>query len=54
MSAYKVLTEQVAQISDILNAISVLTWDARTQMPPGVRRRADSSLRRSRASPTNA
>ncbi len=35
MSAYKVLTEQAAQISDILNAISVLTWDARTQMPPG-------------------
>lgn len=34
MNAYKVLTEQVAQISDILNAISVLTWDARTQMPP--------------------
>jgi carboxypeptidase Taq len=35
MSAYKVLSEQVAQINDILNAISVLTWDARTQMPPG-------------------
>ena len=35
MSAFETLTEQVAQISDILNAISVLTWDARTQMPPG-------------------
>ncbi len=35
MSAYGSLTEQVAQISDILNAISILTWDARTQMPPG-------------------
>ena len=35
MSAFDTLTAQVAQISDILNAISVLTWDARTQMPPG-------------------
>ncbi len=35
MSAYEDLTEQVAQVNDILNAISVLTWDARTQMPPG-------------------
>jgi len=35
MSAYKELTEQVAQVNDILNAISVLTWDARTQMPTG-------------------
>jgi carboxypeptidase Taq len=35
MSAYRLLGEQVAQINDILNAISVLTWDARTQMPPG-------------------
>ncbi len=35
MDAYKELSEQVAQINDILNAISVLTWDARTQMPSG-------------------
>lgn len=35
MSAYETLTEQLAQVSDILNAISVLTWDARTQMPSG-------------------
>ena len=35
MNAFETLTEQVAQVSDILNAVSVLTWDARTQMPPG-------------------
>ena len=35
MNAYETLTAQVAQVSDILNAISVLTWDARTQMPSG-------------------
>ncbi len=35
MTAFETLTEQVAQVSDILNAMSVLTWDARTQMPPG-------------------
>ncbi len=35
MRAYKDLTGQVAQVNDILNAISVLSWDARTQMPPG-------------------
>ena len=35
MTAFETLKEQVAQVSDILNAVSVLTWDARTQMPPG-------------------
>ncbi len=35
MNAFETLKEQVAQVSDVLNAISVLTWDARTQMPPG-------------------
>jgi len=29
------LTRQVAEINDLLNALSVLTWDARTQMPVG-------------------
>ena len=35
VSAYSELTEHIAQVNDVLNAISVLTWDARTQMPPG-------------------
>jgi carboxypeptidase Taq len=29
------LQRQIAEINDVLNALSVLTWDARTQMPPG-------------------
>lgn len=35
MNAFEALKEQVVQVNDILNAISVLTWDARTQMPSG-------------------
>lgn len=35
MNAFAALSDQIAQVNDILNAISVLTWDARTQMPPG-------------------
>ncbi|MER3554089.1 MAG: carboxypeptidase [Meiothermus sp.] len=33
--SYAELTRNVAEINDVLNALSVLTWDARTQMPPG-------------------
>ncbi|SFZ83354.1 carboxypeptidase Taq [Devosia enhydra] len=33
--SYQALTERMAGISDVLGAISLLTWDARTQMPPG-------------------
>ncbi len=35
MSGYQDFTAHIATINDILNALSVLTWDARTQMPPG-------------------
>lgn len=35
MDAYQALIDHVAEINDILCAISVLTWDARTKMPPG-------------------
>ncbi|MEO8391781.1 MAG: carboxypeptidase M32 [Chloroflexota bacterium] len=34
-SGYDALMAHIAELSDILNAISVLKWDARTQMPPG-------------------
>ncbi|MBZ6075812.1 carboxypeptidase M32 [Microvirga puerhi] len=29
------LNERVAAVNDVLNAVSVLTWDSRTMMPPG-------------------
>ncbi|MCL6525276.1 MAG: carboxypeptidase M32 [Thermaceae bacterium] len=32
--SYSELIQRVAEINDVLNALSVLTWDARTQMPP--------------------
>jgi carboxypeptidase Taq len=35
MTAYQDFTDHIAELSDILNALSVLKWDARTQMPPG-------------------
>jgi carboxypeptidase Taq len=34
-SAYDHFQAHIAELSDILNAISILKWDARTQMPPG-------------------
>ena len=33
MKAYQEFSEYIAQVSDILNAMNVLNWDARTQMP---------------------
>jgi carboxypeptidase Taq len=35
MRAYAALNEAVAEINDLMNAISILNWDARTQMPAG-------------------
>lgn len=35
MTAYDQFQAHIAELSDILNAISILKWDARTQMPPG-------------------
>jgi len=35
MSAYQDFANHIAELNDILNAISVLKWDARTQMPHG-------------------
>ena len=35
MTAYDNFQRHIAELSDILNAISVLKWDARTNMPPG-------------------
>lgn len=35
MTAYQDFAAHIATINDILNALSVLAWDARTQMPPG-------------------
>jgi len=35
MTAYQDFQAHIAELSDILNSISVLKWDARTQMPPG-------------------
>jgi carboxypeptidase Taq len=35
MTPYDNFQTHIAELSDILNAISVLKWDARTQMPPG-------------------
>ena len=34
-SGYDALMAHIAELNDLLNAISVLKWDARTQMPPG-------------------
>ena len=35
MIAYQDFEAHIAELSDVLNAISILKWDARTQMPPG-------------------
>jgi carboxypeptidase Taq len=35
MTAYEDFSNHIAALNDILNAISILKWDARTQMPPG-------------------
>jgi carboxypeptidase Taq len=35
MTAYSDFEQHIAELSDILNAISILKWDARTQMPAG-------------------
>ncbi len=35
MTAYTDFQAHIAAINDLYNAISILTWDARTQMPPG-------------------
>ncbi len=35
MSAYDDFQKHIAELNDILNAISILKWDARTQMPSG-------------------
>ena len=35
MTAYDELQEHIAEINDVLNAISILKWDSRTKMPPG-------------------
>jgi carboxypeptidase Taq len=35
MTAYEQFDQHIAELSDILNSISILKWDARTQMPPG-------------------
>lgn len=34
-SAYEQFQKHIASYNDILNAINILKWDARTQMPPG-------------------
>jgi carboxypeptidase Taq len=34
-NAYDAFQAHIAELSDLLNAISILKWDARTQMPPG-------------------
>lgn len=35
MRAYAALNEAVAEVNDLMNSISILNWDARTQMPAG-------------------
>lgn len=35
MTAYQEFAAHIASINDLLNAASILTWDLRTQMPPG-------------------
>ncbi len=49
MTAYQDFLVHIAELSDILNAISILKWDARTQMPPVARRRVAINWQRSRA-----
>lgn len=34
-TALAALNQRVAAVNDVLNAVSVLTWDSRTMMPPG-------------------
>src|SRR3954468_10767023 len=34
-SGYDGLMAHIGELNDLLNAISILKWDARTQMPPG-------------------
>ncbi|MCU0513815.1 MAG: hypothetical protein MUE40_14750, partial [Anaerolineae bacterium] len=34
-TAYAAFEAHIAELSDVLNAISILKWDARTQMPVG-------------------
>src|SRR5688572_31885216 len=33
--SYAALLEVMGRVNDVLNAKSILSWDARTQMPPG-------------------
>jgi carboxypeptidase Taq len=35
MTAYDDFSQHIAELSDVLNSISILKWDARTQMPAG-------------------
>jgi carboxypeptidase Taq len=35
MTGYDELSQHIASLNDVLNSISILNWDARTQMPPG-------------------
>ena len=35
VTVYQQFTEYIAGMNDILNAMNILNWDARTQMPPG-------------------
>jgi Zn-dependent M32 family carboxypeptidase len=35
MKAYQEFSDYIAQISNILNTMNLLNWDARTQMPVG-------------------
>jgi carboxypeptidase Taq len=35
MTAYDNFSQHIAELSDVLNSISILKWDARTQMPAG-------------------
>jgi carboxypeptidase Taq len=35
MTGYDAFQQHIAELSDLLNTIAVLRWDARTQMPPG-------------------
>ena len=35
MSAYDELSLELSEVSDVLNALNLLNWDARTQMPSG-------------------
>ena len=33
--SYAAFSERLATVNDLLNALSILTWDSRTMMPPG-------------------